>query len=43
MSVDSHKVLIYISMCYILRNDLQIANEGFFFAFISQCKIYGII
>ena len=43
MSVDNLKVLIYINMCYILPNDQQIANEGWFFASISQYKLYGIL
>ena len=43
MSVHNLKVLIYIKMCCILPNDRKIANEGWFFASISQYKIYGIL
>ena len=43
MSVDNLKVLIYINMCCVLPNDQQIANEGWFFALISQYKLNGIL
>ena len=42
MSVDKLKVFIYINMCCVLPNDQKIANEGWFFASISQYKLYGI-
>ena len=43
MSVDNLKLLIYINMCCILPNDWKISNEGWFFALISQYKLYGIL
>ena len=42
MSVDNFKVLIYVNMCSILPNDIQISNEEWFFASRSQYKLYGI-
>ena len=43
MSVVNLKVLIYINMCCILPTEWQIENEGWFFASISEYKLYGIL
>ena len=43
MSLDNLRVLIYINMCCILPNDLQIENEGYLFSLIFQYRLYGIL
>ena len=43
MNVYNLKVVNIHKKCCILPNDLQIANEGWFFASVSQYKLYGIL
>ena len=43
MTVVELGFLIDINMCFILPEDQQISNEGWFFASKSQYKRYGIL